>query len=157
MTIQHIIDISLHSSAWAQHIPKIEQKVEDIASTALAAMDYKSGQELSIVLCDDAFIKTLNHEYRGKDKATNVLSFPQNEDGLLGDIVLAYETVNKESTAQNKSFEDHMTHLIIHGLLHLMGHDHEEDHEANAMEALEIEILEKMGVKNPYTNRDLMA
>ncbi|MDB2682635.1 rRNA maturation RNase YbeY [Alphaproteobacteria bacterium] len=115
--------------------------------------------ELTVTLSDDAAVRILNRDHRGKDKPTNVLSFPAydpNEphpEGLpvhLGDIVLAYETIEREAEEQSKRFEDHVIHLLVHGLLHLFGHDHEEDGEAEAMESLEIEILERLGIKNPY-------
>jgi probable rRNA maturation factor len=91
----------------------------------------------------------LNKSYRGKDKATNVLSFI-NDDEPLGDIILAYETIEREAIEQEKSFRDHTIHLIIHGILHLMGHDHEVPEEAAKMEAKEIKILKKLGIENPY-------
>ena len=110
---------------------------------------------LTILLSNDAEVQALNKQYRGKDKPTNVLSFPDGdvgEDGVLqlGDMVLAYETVAREAVEQSKSFEAHLTHLVIHGVLHLLGYDHEEDVEAEAMEALEIALLARMGIANPY-------
>lgn len=122
--------------------------------------------ELSVVLCDDDFIRTLNREYRGKDKPTNVLSFPQIEfregEGFgdpvpFGDLILAYETIIREAEEQKKSFSSHFTHLIIHGTLHLLGYDHETEGEAEEMESLEIAILEQMGIENPYSDTNFMA
>lgn len=106
--------------------------------------------EISIVLESDENIQVLNRDYRGKDKPTNVLSFPQDEEMLLGDIVLAYETIEREAREAKISFRDHFIHLVVHGFLHLIGYDHETDEEAEEMEQLEIDILESMGVKNPY-------
>ncbi|MAM35326.1 MAG: rRNA maturation RNase YbeY [Micavibrio sp.] len=112
--------------------------------------------ELSIVLANNKFIQNLNSEYRGKDKPTNVLSFPASDKtgyiirGPLGDIILAHETILQESDAEKKGFETHMTHLLLHGLLHLLGYNHIEDDEAHEMERIEIEILQKIGIKNPY-------
>ena len=115
--------------------------------------------EISIVLADDNFVQNLNKTYRGKNKPTNVLSFPQDpEPGAgeinLGDVILAYQTVKKEAQSQGKSFMDHTSHLLVHGILHLLGHDHEKDEEAEEMESLETLILEKIGIKNPY--RDIV-
>ena len=109
---------------------------------------------VSIVFADDAFVQTLNRDYRGKDKPTNVLSFPLPEVKApmrpMGDIVLAFETVKRESEEQQKTLEEHLTHLLIHGALHLSGYDHITDDEAVQMESLEIEKLKKLGFKNPY-------
>lgn len=112
--------------------------------------------EVSIVLADNDFVKQLNKTYRGKDRPTNVLSFPQNEDNILGDIILAYETIAEEANTQNKSFTDHAVHLTVHGFLHLLGLDHETEKEAQEMESVEIKILENMGIKNPYETKDSM-
>ncbi|MEJ0009992.1 MAG: rRNA maturation RNase YbeY [Alphaproteobacteria bacterium] len=89
---------------------------------------------LTVVLTNDAEIRPLNHDFRGRDKATNVLSFPDGEGEHLGDIVLAYETIRAEAKAQGKRFEHHLAHLLLHGLLHLNGHDHEKPAEAKRME-----------------------
>jgi probable rRNA maturation factor len=123
-----------------------------------------SRAELSIDLSDDASIQTLNRDYREKDKPTNVLSFPGFEDIadlddrlgadgpplLLGDVILAYETVTREAGEQGKPLLDHVRHLTVHGVLHLMGHDHEDEAEAKQMEALERSILLGLGVPDPY-------
>ena len=111
--------------------------------------------EISVVLADNLFIRNLNKTYRGKDKPTNVLSFPQNPDSKnkvfnLGDVVLAYETVKLEAESQSKDFSNHVAHLLVHGILHLLSYDHENDAEAREMELLEIRVLESLGIKNPY-------
>lgn len=110
--------------------------------------------EVSIILTNDAQLYHLNQTYRHQSKATNVLSFDYGEDafdkGMMGDIFLSYETLAQEAKDQNKSFQDHYTHLIIHGLLHLLGYDHQEEAEAEDMEKREIEFLEKIGLSNPY-------
>ncbi|WP_460272288.1 rRNA maturation RNase YbeY [Celeribacter sp. ULVN23_4] len=123
--------------------------------------------EGSVLACDDARIKVLNADFREKDKATNVLSWPADEratpgerpplpepdfDGTveLGDIAIAYETCAREAEEQDKTFADHVTHLLVHGLLHLLGYDHITDRDAEIMEQTEIEILATMGLEDPY-------
>ncbi|MEI7670244.1 MAG: rRNA maturation RNase YbeY [Pseudomonadota bacterium] len=104
--------------------------------------------EISIVLADDKFIKQLNYQFRGKNKATNVLSFPS--DHHTGDIILSFETIKKEAKKQKKSFAFHTAHLVIHGTLHLLGFDHEKEKDAVLMEAKEILIMKELGFSNPY-------
>lgn len=117
--------------------------------------------EISIVLTSDSMIATLNMQYKEKEGPTNVLSFSSldgempavaddNRDFLLGDIVLALETIEREAKEQDKSFESHLTHLVVHGLLHLLGYDHQSDGEAEEMESLEIKILSTLNIENPY-------
>lgn len=109
--------------------------------------------ELSLAFADDATVRDLNREYRGKDAATNVLSFeagdsPPEGPILLGDVVLARETCLRE--AEDGALADHLSHLAVHGVLHLLGHDHEDTADAEEMEALEIKILAEIGIDNPY-------
>ncbi len=114
--------------------------------------------ELSLLLTDDAHIRVLNRQWRDQDKPTNVLSFPaadedDDEPGpLLGDVVVAHETTAREAAEEGKTFDDHFTHLLVHGLLHLFGYDHIEDEEAEEMEAFETEILAGLGVADPYAD-----
>jgi probable rRNA maturation factor len=129
----------------------------ELASSAAAV-------EISVRLTTDAEVQTLNAQYRHKDKPTNVLSFPmvqadlldtvgQNSDDgevLLGDIMLAYGVCAAEAAEKGISVEDHATHLIVHGTLHLLGYDHLEDHEGEAMEAIEIDALKSLGLADPY-------
>ncbi|MBL4805327.1 MAG: rRNA maturation RNase YbeY [Alphaproteobacteria bacterium] len=153
-----VIDISIESDDWARQCPDIESVIENSAQAALKAMDIEDEDtELSLVLSDDEFIQGLNKQWRGKDKPTNVLSFPQDEPQLLGDVILAFETIHREAEAQEKTFENHVSHLIVHGILHLLGHDHENDEEAEVMESLEIEILRALGVKNPYESGNFVS
>ena len=107
-------------------------------------------EELSILFTDDAHVRKLNRDWRGHDKPTNVLSFPQPPGPLLGDIVLAAETVGREAALAKKSLVDHIGHLIVHGLFHLLGYDHEEDGAAEEMESLERAALAEMGIADPY-------
>ena len=111
--------------------------------------------ELSIVLTDDAEQQGLNRDWRGIDKPTNVLSFPQIEPfgpvtGILGDIVLARETLEREAAELGKPFADHYTHLVVHGFLHILGYDHIEEAQALVMEGLETKILATLGIPDPY-------
>ena len=166
-------DITIEDQQWEEHSDNYSQAIKDCLQAAMATLIDHPVKELdnlfvSVVLSNDDNIQKLNKEYREKDKPTNVLSFPamefdleENDDGVpniiemmpqveLGDIILAYETINREASEQNKSINDHFKHLIVHGFLHLLGYDHIEDNEAEQMESLEVKILSKLGVKNPY-------
>lgn len=130
------------------------------AQTALARSECEPLQsfEVALVLTDDTESQALNKRWRGMDKPTNVLSFPD-ESSLppqilhrpLGDIVLAFETVSREADEGHRSLDAHAAHLVVHGILHLLGHDHEDRREAEAMEARETEILGSLGIPDPYT------
>jgi probable rRNA maturation factor len=104
----------------------------------------------TILLADDVTLKKFNRDFRGKNKPTNVLSFPSNAPGYAGDIALAYGVTKAEATKAKKTFADHATHLVVHGVLHLAGHDHVTDRDAAKMEPLETKILAKLGVPDPY-------
>ncbi len=121
---------------------------------ACAVLGYEETAELSLAFVDDTRIHALNRQFREKDKPTNVLSFPM--DGMmLGDIVLARETIAREAGEQGKEFEHHLTHLIIHGFLHLLGYDHLDPKNASEMETIEIAALAQLGIDNPYELNDL--
>jgi probable rRNA maturation factor len=130
-------------------------EVAVMAALRLAKPRVSGVAELSILLTDDAEQRELNLQWRGKDNSTNVLSFPQIEPfgpvtGILGDITLARETVMREAEEQGTRFEDHFTHLVVHGFLHILGYDHLTDDEAETMEGLETRILAELGVADPY-------
>jgi probable rRNA maturation factor len=146
MAVSVIIDV--RDARWKKALRPYRKTVIDVCNVALAACKIKQG-ELAVVLADDDFVQQLNATYRGKNKPTNVLSF-EGEDDALGDIVLAFETIEKEAKNQKKLFRDHAAHLVVHGVLHLFGHDHMKQNEADVMEAMEIKILKKLGVANPY-------
>ena len=138
--------------------------MEALAQRALAEAAKECGQELmpgaeiALLLVDDARMRDINKEWRGQDKPTNVLSFQSvTPDRLslapmLGDIIMAYETVEREAQDEHKSFEDHASHLIVHGFLHLLGHDHMNETDAEVMEALETRILASLGIADPYAD-----
>jgi len=147
------MDIAVQFEDWAESLADIEVIATQAVAQTLKALGSPKLGELSIALVSDTDIQTLNREYRHKDKPTNVLSFPQ--DGLLlGDIVLALETITREATEKSISFEHHVTHLIIHGFLHLQGYDHQTETDAAEMEALEIAALAALNIDNPYEIRD---
>jgi probable rRNA maturation factor len=112
------------------------------------------GAELAIVLTDDSAIRLLNRDWRGVDAATNVLSFPTagvaGRGPLIGDIVLAYQTIDEEARAEGKPFAHHVAHLAVHGFLHLLGYDHVKDKDAEAMEQMERTILRRLAIPDPY-------
>lgn len=126
------------------------ESLHSIMEAALAPPALATDQSFSILLTNDDHLQQLNRDFRGKDKPTNVLSFPSVDEEYLGDIAIAYETLAREAEAQEKTFHHHLTHILIHGVLHLQGYDHETDAEAEEMESLEIKILADMGIKNPY-------
>lgn len=129
------------------------------AALAAAAPPFPGPVEVGVLLTDDARVRGLNRDWRGQDRPTNVLSFPAREPGdpwppagpvPLGDVAVALETVLREAAAEGKAPADHLAHLLVHGTLHLLGHDHEDDAEADAMEALEVRVLAGLGVADPY-------
>ncbi len=161
------IQISVEAESWPseEELFAFSRKVVDAAVSFLKAEEDqpfpKMPVELSLVFTDDAAIREINAEWRDKDKATNVLSFPAFplEPGgmpgpMLGDIVIARETVEREALDLEKSFEDHLAHLLVHGFLHLFGYDHLETDEAEEMEALETRILATLGLSDPYADQD---
>ena len=149
------VDILVEEPGWSA-IPNVEAIVESAAHAALAeASVADSCAELSVLLTNDAAVRALNARYRGKDKATNVLSFPAapqhpGEPPALGDIALALGTVEAEARAEGKPIAHHLAHLVAHGVLHLVGHDHETDAQAEAMETIERRALARLGIPDPY-------
>ncbi len=151
MTPAFPIDVNIQDPSWSEDLDDPDSVIRDAISAIWPLMDEPKIGELSLALINDADIQTLNREYRGKDKPTNVLSFPSIGPGaILGDIVLARETIAREATQSSKTFTHHMTHLVIHGFLHLQGYDHDTDDQAEIMEGLEIRALAALDIDNPY-------
>ncbi|MDI3469403.1 MAG: Metal-dependent hydrolase YbeY, involved in rRNA and/or ribosome maturation and assembly [Pseudolabrys sp.] len=151
------IDILVESPLW-KNVPAAEATVIEAIGAAAAEISTSAG-EVSVVLTDDEAIRRLNRDWRKIDKPTNVLSFPAArtpglEPVLLGDIVIAYETLEREAAAEGKDFLHHLAHLAVHGFLHLMGYDHQTDSDADDMESVEIAILNRLKVPDPYLVRD---
>ena len=152
-----MIEVEIGEPAWQDALPDAAQIADTAAKAAIVAAsggDPAHDGDLVILLTDDAQVMDLNTRFRGKDAATNVLSFPAppNAQDHIGDIALAYGICATEAAAQGKSLADHLRHLTIHGVLHLFGYDHEIDSEAEAMEALERRILAGLGVADPYAD-----
>lgn len=146
------VDVEIASELWRSE-PQAEAYVRDAIMAAARGVPGKG--EISVLLADDPAIRALNRDWRGIDQSTNVLSFPAAKQpaGLppvLGDIAIAYETVAREAKAEGKPILHHLAHLAVHGYLHLMGYDHQTDSEAEAMEALERDILRTMRIPDPY-------
>ena len=185
------VDITLADASWSELVPSYHMKVTAAVRAALVAAPEVSSEvspegvsegvsggisggmsgempalEVSVRLTDDAEVRVLNRTYRGKDKATNILSFPScaaddlpvavahaakgGPPVLMGDLVLASGVLAREAEAMGKTPEDHLGHLVVHGVLHLLGYDHMDDVEAERMEALEVRVLGTLGIVNPY-------
>ncbi len=150
-----VIDIAIEAEPWeAFEDPAGLAEMVIGQSISQSGIRIADGAEVSIVLCDDAFIAELNRKWRQLDKPTNVLSFPSGgaiaSTPVLGDIVIAFETAAKEAAEAGKPLRDHVAHLLAHGFLHLIGYDHLADADAEAMEALERSVLARLGIADPY-------
>jgi probable rRNA maturation factor len=143
------VQVVVLDAGWERTLPGVERLVRRAARAAATR-----GKSLNVALSDDKGVRALNKRDRKKDKPTNVLSYPSGERAFLGDIVLARQTVWREARAQKKTPADHVAHLVVHGVLHLLGHDHETgDEDAERMEARERRILAKLGIADPYIAR----
>lgn len=146
-----VVDVAVLSDRW-DAMPEAEAMVRRAVAAALAHPEVAVGSdaELSVALADDSMLRRLNRDYRSKDQPTNVLSFPAVRGPLLGDVVIAYETLAREAAEERVPADHHLAHLTVHGLLHLLGHDHEDEAEAARMEALETAILGRLGMSDPH-------
>lgn len=151
------LTVSVLDRGWTQRLPEAGRLARRAARSALKGAGRTAGRgEIGLVFGDDALLRRLNRTYRGIDKPTNVLSFageprtPSGEAGSLGEVILARQTLVGEARAQRKPVADHLTHLVVHGVLHLLGYDHETDAEAERMERLETAILARLGIADPY-------
>jgi probable rRNA maturation factor len=141
------VDVVVLDPAWRKALPGVERLVR----RAARATTSNRKRSLTIALADDRRVRALNVRDRKKDKPTNVLSYPSGERDFLGDVVLARQTVWREAKSQGKTPADHLSHLVVHGTLHLLGYDHEtSEADAERMEALERRILAKLGIADPY-------
>ncbi len=157
------LDILIQAEAWRRAMPAVEAHCRRVAIAAFQPVwrDPRLA-EACLVLTDDAQVRQLNRDYRGRDEPTNVLSFAALEGGhvvtgselegpvTLGDVVIAFETTAAEAARDGKTLADHLSHLIVHGILHLLGYDHQNEDEAVPMERLEMRILANLGVADPY-------
>lgn len=158
MDLNFTLDLYRHSKRWGHRVSK--KSLELALHKAASILNLKGSFELTVVLADNDFVHPLNLEYRGKDKPTDVLSFPQEvlkkeervvlENLNLGDIILSYEIIAKDAVDQQKDFLSHTLHMVIHGFLHLLGYDHLSTEDAIEMERLEIKILDSLSISNPY-------
>jgi probable rRNA maturation factor len=152
--------LEIEDVRWNAALPNAAELIDKAVSLALVDIDTAGRTvEVGIRLVDDGTIQSLNRDWRGRDKPTNVLSFPLGDPGpvtdpdfpwLIGDIVMSYDTVTAEAIRDTKPLEHHVVHLAIHATLHLIGHDHEDEAEADAMEAAEIRLLAGLGIPDPY-------
>lgn len=151
------IEVEVEDPAWAAALPAAETVARDAARAALSRLEVDENAALALLLTGDDAVAELNGRFRGKPKPTNVLSFPAPPSAAphLGDVALAYGVCAAEADAQGKPLADHLAHLVVHGVLHLLGYDHETDADAEVMEAMERETLGGvLGVPDPYLPRD---
>ncbi|SDK95743.1 rRNA maturation RNase YbeY [Aliiruegeria lutimaris] len=166
--METIVDVVIEAEAW--EVIGLRELAERAVRTSLRHLELPEEAEVAVLATDDARIKLLNADFRAKETATNVLSWPSEdlsadnpggqpylpeadfpgEPAFLGDIALAWETCNREAVEADKPFEAHVSHLVVHGLLHLLGYDHISDEDAVLMERIEVEILGKLGLPDPY-------
>lgn len=156
------LEVRIETPAWRKRIPGVEKLCANAAKSALEASGRKvpvGGWAASLLLDTDAAVAELNHQFRGRKTPTNVLSFPSRSktEGTriyIGDIVVAYGVAAAEARAERKHLADHLAHLTAHGLLHLLGFDHEDPHQAERMEKIEVKALKRLGIDNPYAEED---
>jgi probable rRNA maturation factor len=141
------ITLVVEDRNWRSH-RGLQARLTRAAEAARRSAKLKGG--FTILLADDKTLRGLNRDFRAKDKPTNVLSFPAADPAYRGDIAIAYGVTKKEAKAAGKAFADHASHLVVHGVLHLAGYDHERARDAKVMEPLEVKILKQLGIADPY-------
>jgi len=166
-------DVSVPCARWREALPEAAEVCRRAARAAFDAArgdcaggyrgDPAAPVEASLVLADDTLVRNLNRDFRGQDRATNVLAFASLDGGnagpgaeapvLLGDVVVAYGTAAAEAASAGKGLADHLSHLVVHGMLHLLGYDHQSPNDAEAMETMEVRVLRSLGVASPYPDR----
>ena len=148
--VAHVIDVAAPTAAWIRALPRATAIARRAARAALEGQ--RRPCEVSLLLAGDAQVRQLNRDYRHKDKPTNVLSFPAGAEAapLLGDVVVAFGVTQREAANERKTLAAHLTHLVIHGVLHLLGYDHTDDRDAAVMERRESAIMARMGLADPY-------
>ena len=164
------LELNIAAERWREVFPQPEWAATRAAQAAfqMGEIIHSRDVEASIRLTDDAEIQALNKKYRKKNQPTNVLSFPALDaedlarlpDGaplILGDIVIALETTLKEAEVETKVPEEHLSHLVVHGMLHLLGYNHETESEAKIMEGLEVHVLKGLGIRDPYTGAESLV
>ena len=163
MTHRLELDVIVDVPAWLDALPAAEAICRRSAEAAYHAAGGGAEAEASVVLSNDARVKALNAAWRGKNEATNVLAFPAADVPqarapgplqpplMIGDVIIAFETAVAEARVEGKEFCDHLSHLVVHGMLHLLGYDHQKDDEADEMESLEVAVLASVGVADPYS------
>jgi probable rRNA maturation factor len=151
-----MIEVEIEDAAWAASLADVEGMAIRAAEATLAGARAKGDGNIVILLADDETLRGVNARFLGKDKPTNVLSFPAGEGmaGHLGDIALAHGVCAAEARDQGKPLADHLQHLVCHGVLHLLGYDHDSDADAKVMEALERDVLAGLGIPDPYSTDD---
>lgn len=166
-----IIDLTLvlHDARWRKLIPNTEQYAREVILATLDAIKSRvpapkkeHSPEIACLFTNDAEIRILNRQFRGKDAVTNVLSFaadrhapaPEEQPLIIGDLILSIDTIEREANEQGKTFQSHTSHMLVHGILHLFDYDHEHDAEAEDMERIECAVLQKLGIGDPYNHKD---
>jgi probable rRNA maturation factor len=151
-----VIDVAIEAEDWVSlEAPSQLAEAAILAAIGETGVSLAANAEISVLFCDDGFTRSLNRKWRGIDQPANVLSFPAGGDAvsvapLLGDIVIAFETASREASEAGRPLRDHVAHLLVHGFLHLVGHDHIGAAEAETMEALERAILGRLGIADPF-------
>ena len=154
-----VADVIVQAPGWRDAVRDPEKLVARCHEAVFSIIKTESAAPVAYLLADDAYLRELNKKFRQKDQATNVLSFPSglSAPANLGDVAIALETVLSEAQATNISVSDHLAHLAVHGLLHVLGFDHELDQQADEMETMEVRALRAIGINSPYRERALMG